>query len=505
MSRSAEYSACRACSVGHDEPTGMKLIFQQMASMVAALLLATVQNTAAGFANLHDFSADATNGGALWAGMVLSGRTLYGTAGTGGRNGYGIVFKLNVDGTGFTNLWDFGLTDGSSPQAALVLSSNTLYGTTYFGGSENNGTVFAINTNGTGFTNLHSFPATHYNPIGALTNKDGACPFGALVLSSNTLYGTTAVGGAGASGTIFKIKTDGTGFTDLHSFALTSFNSSIGNYGAYTNSDGGGSSAGLVLSSNTLYGTTSAGGTGGSGTVFKINTDGTGFTNLYHFTASRFSGSVSTNIEGMWPTDLVLSDGTLYGTAGGGGDGGSGTLFRINTDGTDFTNFHNFGFPVSGTNGEGTNPHDVVLSGSTLYGVTFNGGIGGEGTVFAVNTNGTGFTTLYSFTPLGLSGATNVDGVNPRSALVVSRNVLYGTAFLGGNYGWGTVFSLTLPPPTLDMQLSGGFGVLRWSDPAFLLQAARTVNSAFTNIPDATSPYTNAFAGPQMFFRLQLE
>jgi uncharacterized repeat protein (TIGR03803 family) len=70
----------------------------------------------------------------------------------------------------FTNLHSFtaasgflGLNGTNSeedyPIAGLILSGNTLYGTTYRGGSSSNGTVFAVNTNGTGITNLHSFTA----------------------------------------------------------------------------------------------------------------------------------------------------------------------------------------------------------------------------------------------------------------------------------------------------------------------------------------------------------
>ena len=51
------------------------------------------------------------------------------------------------------------VSDGSYPYAGLILSGNTLYGTTIDGGSSGNGTVFAVNTDGTGFTNLHSFTA----------------------------------------------------------------------------------------------------------------------------------------------------------------------------------------------------------------------------------------------------------------------------------------------------------------------------------------------------------
>ena len=74
----------------------------------------------------------------------------------------------------------------------------------------------------------------------------------------------------------------------------------------------------------------------------------------------------------------------------------------------------------------------LVLSGNTLYGTAFNGGSSGVGTVFAVNTNGTGFKTLHSFT--GSSGAF------PSAGLVLSGNTLYGTTEQGGSSGDGTVF-----------------------------------------------------------------
>src|SRR6266853_38857 len=89
----------------------------------------------------------------------------------------------------------------------------------------------------------------------------------------NTLYGTASEGGSSGASTVFKLKSDGIGFTILHSFTTPSAAS------PFTNSDGGGPQAGLVLFANTLYGTASYGGNSGNGTVFAINTDGTGFTN----------------------------------------------------------------------------------------------------------------------------------------------------------------------------------------------------------------------------------
>src|SRR5438093_456154 len=85
----------------------------------------------------------------------------------------------------FTTLHSFtASSDGVNVGVELVLSSNTLYRTAYNGGSSGAGTVFAVNTDGTGFTNLHSFMT---NAEGAI---DGAHPYAGLILSGNTLYGT---------------------------------------------------------------------------------------------------------------------------------------------------------------------------------------------------------------------------------------------------------------------------------------------------------------------------
>ena len=122
-------------------------------------------------------------------------------------------------------------TGGGPIPSSLVLSGNTLYGTTS-AYSIYSGTVFALNTDGTGFTNLYSFsavdPPANYNTG---TNSDGANP-GSLILSGNALYGTTSREGISGNGTVVAVHTDGTGFTNLHSFTALS----NGDYG--TNSDG---------------------------------------------------------------------------------------------------------------------------------------------------------------------------------------------------------------------------------------------------------------------------
>jgi len=125
-------------------------------------------------------------------------------------------------------------------------------------------------------------------------------------------------------------------FTNLHCFNATS--GAKGYNG--TNSDGEYEFFGIAFVGNTLYGTAQAGGSAGWGTVFAINTDGRGFTNLHSFAAtSGTNGAYSsgTNLEGAWPNGgLILSGNTLYGTAQAGGSAGWGTVIAVNTDGTGF-------------------------------------------------------------------------------------------------------------------------------------------------------------------------
>jgi len=204
----------------------------------------------------------------------------------------------------------------------------------------------------------------------------------------------------------------------------------------------------LVLSGSALYGTALGGGSGGNGTVFALNTNGTGFTTLHAF--SPISGGCPScfNADGGGANSLVLSSNTLYGTAGNSGSSAYGTVFGVNIDGTGFTVLYSFG----GSDGAG--PSSLSLSDNTLYGVTgyggngFAGAVSGSGTIFSINTDGTGFTTLYSFSALGvnsLGGRTNSDGSLPRS-LVMGGRVLYGPASYGGNAGSGdgsgTVFAI---------------------------------------------------------------
>jgi uncharacterized repeat protein (TIGR03803 family) len=466
--------------------------------IISLCLILTGQGAAAPFSVVHTFTG--SDGIEPLGGLTGIGNTLYGTTEGGGNQGSGTVFTVNTDGSSFSTLYNFterdnkyDNSDGAIPCDSLSLEHNTLYGTTENGGSWELGTVFAVTINGGSFTNLHNFSGDGTN---------GADSLAGLVLSGNILYGTTDRGGASDNGTVFAVNTDGTDYTNLHSFTGTP-------YPITTNSDGALPVGGLALSGSTLYGTAGYGGAFGFGTVFKLNTDGTGFTTLYDFTGGS---------DGAKPYGgLILSGSTLYGTALAGGTSGNGTVFAVSTNGTGFTDLHEFTatFGSFATNADGASPAaGLIVSGGTLYGTTEYGGGFGNGTVFAVNTDGTDFTTFHTFTATLYPNLTNCDGSSPFGGLLLLHNTLYGTTQNGGGSRYGTVFSLSLPPvsqPQLDIAFSGTNVVLTWTNAVsgFILQSATNLNAAVwstnfraPNVVSGLYTVTNPISNTQQFFRL---
>ncbi len=234
-----------------------------------------------------------------YAGLIqATDRNLYGTTTGGGSNQDGTVFRITLDGT-LTSLHSFNYGDGSMPYAGLVQGTDgNFYGTTEEGGPVGDGTIFKLTPQGE-LTTLHSF-----------AGSDGAYPYAGLVQASDgNFYGTTYYGGSGACGTVFRVTPQGT-LTTLHNFDCID--------GAQAN--------GLIQAHDgNLYGTTFFGGNFqscvlGCGIIFKLNLAGT-FTTVY-----SFSGG-----DGSFPAAALFEaePGMFYGTTSAGGAHGDGTVFRF--------------------------------------------------------------------------------------------------------------------------------------------------------------------------------
>ena len=174
----------------------------------------------------------------------------------GGASGTGTIFRINADGGGFELLHSFGSSgqEWGFPSGSLTVCGSQLCGMTPYGGESSSSTIFTLNPDGTGFRVIHSFS-------GYLS--DGQAPGGSLLDLGGTLYGTTSQGVR--SGTIFRMNPDGSAFALLYSFGL------VPSY------PGGARAGSLTVSNGVFFGTTSRGGAGGRGTIFKVSEDGSNF------------------------------------------------------------------------------------------------------------------------------------------------------------------------------------------------------------------------------------
>ena len=415
---------------------------------------------------IKSFGFAARSGGGCQAPLIQGADgALYGVTSAGGINGAGTVFKVNPDGTGYEALHSFSPAthDGQNPTTALIQGSDgALYGTTEYGGTSGAGTVFKVSTNGVGYRVIHSFGTMNdggYHPTDGLVqgrdgglygvaewggnagggtvfrlNSDGSSfsvlhgfatfdaagysPSMLMQGSDGTLYGTTEYGGS--NGTIFMLDPDGTGFRVLHWFTTR-----VGKSALIQGSDGA------------LYGTTqygSAGANDGYGTVFKLNTDGSGYALLRTF--DEFGAS-----DGYEPSAPLVQggDGFLYGTAKSGAKDSLGVVFRITTNGAGYALLHHLNTDTRREPSWASVSGLVQLRDGSLCGTTQDGGNAGKGAIFKLNTNGVDFALVYSFSPWG------GDGQHPSAGLLQGKDgALYGVAQDGGSANLGSVFRLNL-------------------------------------------------------------
>jgi len=368
----------------------------------------------------------------------------------------------------FSTIYNFsGGTDGGNPLAGFAIGpAGNLFGTTSVGGSSGAGVVFGLSESGEEKV-LYSFTG----------GADGANPNASLIFdASGNLYGTTYAGGAHSAGTVFEVSQAGVE-TVLYSFA--------------GGADGANPMAKLSFdTTGNLYGTTSAGGSYGAGTVFEVvkggtenvlhsfgnGTDGANPTagvtlleNATHVVTAIFGTASAGGVDGYgivfvltpsqsaWKETILHSFemqsdggtpyaglvfdslGHLYGTTtdGGGADeSGGGTVFELAYSAGQWNFSVLDGLPGSGISGTYRN---VILDASdNIYATTHCDGADGAGTVYKLTSSGGiwTYTLLYTFT----GGS---DGLYSYSNLVLDKEGnLYGTTKYGGTSGNGVVFKV---------------------------------------------------------------
>jgi uncharacterized repeat protein (TIGR03803 family) len=330
-----------------------------------------------------------------------------------------------------TVLHSFAGPDGEEPFAGLAMDrGGNLYGTTPYGGHQD---INCYGSCGVVFRITRNHSAWVYEPIYYFVGgDDGSEPIAGVTIGADgAVYGTTATGGGGCTsnygcGTVFKL-TPPSSFcrqvlcpwteTVLYRFA----DSPVGAANPY---------GGVVFDQQgNLYGTTILGGTGGSGTVFKMTPSGGGWTLT---TIYNFQGGV----DGAVPITELKFDraGSLYGTTAYGGSTGNGNVFRLVRSGSGWSEETIYSF-LGGVNGWAPQGGVVLDSAGNVYGGTTSGGTEYGGVAYELAPANGG---SWTYTILD-----NFNGSINASLAIDAAGNLYGTTYAGGAHQDGMVFELS--------------------------------------------------------------
>lgn len=274
-------------------------------------------------------------------------------------------------------------------------------------------------------------------------NGEGATPVVPVIFDgSGAVYGTTAIGGVGTFGTVFKL-TPPSGGGNWTEDILYAFSGGLD----------GQQPSGIVFGpGGVIYSTTYLGGSDncfhGCGTIFELIPAGDGTwtkQTLYDFLGFE-DGQAPGNVQ-------IATNGTLFGSTPSGGpptgrcrNAGCGTIWEFSESGGVWTKTILHAFPAATGDGQGPNA-DIVLDGNgNIYGTTYAGGKSNYGTVYELSPpaqQGGAWTetVLHSFS------GTSKDGGYPIGGLAMgSGGVVYGTAsYSGVPNDSGTAFALTPP------------------------------------------------------------
>ncbi len=382
---------------------------------VFALMLVASPAHAQKYKVLHNFT-NGGDGGDPYAGLTIDrAGNFYGTASGGGSAGWGTVYKMSHQGSGWVVLPLYGFksgNDGANPLSPVTIGPDgSIYGQT-IGEYDGQGTVFNLKPPPTRpptvlspwtETVLHQF--TGYN--------DGDQPvYGPLIFDpAGNLYGTTQFGGTGSFGIVYELTPYGDNWIEsiLYDFSLP------------TN----GPLSGVVRdSAGNLYGTTADG-----GAVFELSPSGSGWTmTILHTFNGGNDGSLAYGGLVMDPA------GNLYGASSGGGSRFGGVVYELSPNNGGWT--YNIIYSLSGIGGPYGNL--TLDAAGNLYGAAFGDGANDAGMIFKLTpSNGSWtFTDLHDFsfdTAYFPYGAVTLDG----------NGNLFGTASGGGVYGHGVIWEIT--------------------------------------------------------------
>lgn len=269
---------------------------------------------------------------------------------------------------------------------------------------------------------------------------DDAAPLGGLTAAApGKFYGSTSGRTIGSNGSVFELTSHGSGW----------LLNPLKNFGQLGNGPSEPFSKLTIGPDGALYGTTYVGGTGGNGTVFKLQPP----PNACASFSCPWTLTVLHNFDwsdGAQPIGEVVFDhaGNIYGTASEGGgtctvlSGGCGVVYELSPSGSGWTESVIFNFNNEGGSAGAVPSGGLIFDAAgNLYGVTWLGGIpSNSGVIYRLSPpQGEGWTQTVLY-QCGLGGL----GFLPVGTLLMdSSGNLYGEMQGGGLNNGGTVFQLT--------------------------------------------------------------
>jgi uncharacterized repeat protein (TIGR03803 family) len=355
-----------------------------------------------------DFQS-AITGHNIFSGMVLAGDGMfYGVTYGGGGFANGVIYQFNPVSGALTKRKDFSGSNGSSPLRAPVLYNGKLYGATNSGGVNENGTIYKYDPATDVLETVYQF----------MNGPDGRNPNSTFAVLNNFMYGVTSGGGDNDYGTIFQFDPNFNTVGGLASFD-------------YTTTGKGDVNILTLASDGMLYGTTEYGGSSatgpqtGGGVLFQFDPDVHSLLAIAEFTGFN---------EGLTPKSglTIGNDGLLYGTTAIGGAHWGGTIFSFNTSTVSLSKMMDLN---TATDAVHPSSPPIQHPNGKLYGVSENGGTFGRGMIYEFDPLSKTYQSVHDFDD-------GTDGANPYGSLVLfTDGHLYGTAFLGGTYDKGVIYS----------------------------------------------------------------
>lgn len=351
------------------------------------------------YTSVHNFDGER---GFPYSALVEYNGLFYGVE--GGSNLDSAIFSFDPVTNTYTLLVSFSGVDGSFATGSLFLATDGMfYGMALKGGANNTGTIYKFDPGTNILTNVYDFPL----PLTVMNTP----PVHEFVEIAGFLYGVRYLLGSLNAGYIFKYELATGTVTVIHNFDPNT---------------GGVPMASLLNVGGVLYGMGSDDFFTGYGILFKINTDGTGYTVLKRF-------GIDTPGKKPYGTLMIATNGKVYGVTKLGGDNNEGTLFEYDYSTNSIVVVHSFAsahgkFPVG----------KLIEVNGKLYGGTSAGGVNGSGVMYEYNiTKGT-YNVLYS--PVPEFGNQFV------SSFIYWNSTFYGLMVDGGLNNAGVIFKMVLVP-----------------------------------------------------------